>query len=153
MKQKITLQKLENFLFSLADDLRAKMDANEYKNYIIGLIFLKRLSDEFIKAKEQVKKQYQHLPQELQNELIEDKTSYGDMFFVPKEARWWEGYTDKHGQFHPAIKDLKSNIGERLNKAIAAIEENNDRLGGVLKNNIDFNATKGKNNEVIKDSD
>ena len=39
MKQKITLQNLENFLFSLADDLRAKMDANEYKYYIIGLIF------------------------------------------------------------------------------------------------------------------
>ena len=55
IKTKITLQNLENFLFSLADDLRAKMDANEYKYYIIGLIFLKRLSDEFIKAKENVR--------------------------------------------------------------------------------------------------
>jgi type I restriction enzyme M protein len=153
MKQKITLQNLENFLFSLADDLRAKMDANEYKYYIIGLIFLKRLSDEFIKAKDKVQKQYKHLPQELQDELLEDKTSYGDMFFVPKRARWWEGYTDSHGQKHPAIKDVKSNVGERLNIAIADIEENNDRLNGVLKNNINFNSEKGKNNERVKDAD
>ena len=153
MKQKITLQNLENFLFSLADDLRAKMDANEYKYYIIGLIFLKRLSDEFIKAKEEVRQKYKHLPQELQDELLEDKISYGDMFFVPKQARWWEGYIDSHGQVHPAIKDVKSDIGQRLNIAIAAIEENNDRLNGVLKNNINFNSEKGKNNERVKDSD
>lgn len=153
MKQKITLQQLENFLFSLADDLRAKMDANEYKYYIIGLIFLKRLSDEFKKAKIIVEKKYKHLPKDLQEELIEDKTSYGDMFFVPKEARWWEGYTDNHGQIHPPIKDVKSDIGQRLNIAIAAIEENNDRLNGVLKNNINFNSEKGKNNERVKDAD
>ena len=153
MKQKITLQNLENFLFSLADDLRAKMDANEYKYYIIGLIFLKRLSDEFRKAKVIVEKKYKHLPKELQAELIEDKTSYGDMFFVPKQSRWWEGYTDSHGQVHPPIKDVKSDVGQRLNIAIAAIEENNDRLNGVLKNNINFNSEKGKNNERVKDAD
>lgn len=153
MKQKITLQNLENFLFSLADDLRAKMDANEYKYYIIGLIFLKRLSDEFKKAKVIVENKYKHLPKELQEELIEDKTSYGDMFFVPKQARWWEGYTDNHGQVHPPIKDVKSDVGQRLNIAIAAIEENNDRLNGVLKNNINFNSEKGKNNERVKDDD
>lgn len=153
MKQKITLQNLENFLFSLADDLRAKMDANEYKYYIIGLIFLKRLSDEFKKAKVIVERKYKHLPKELQAELIEDKTSYGDMFFVPKQSRWWEGYTDSHGQIHPPIKDVKSDVGQRLNIAIAAIEENNDRLNGVLKNNINFNSEKGKNNERVKDAD
>lgn len=153
MKQKITLQNLESFLFSLADDLRAKMDASEYKYYIIGLIFLKRLSDEFRKAKNIIKNKYKYLPKEQQNKYIEKKRSYGDMFFVPKEARWWEGYTDIHGQPHPPIKDVKTNVGERLNIAIAAIEESNDRLDGVLKNNINFNSEKGKNNERIKDSD
>jgi type I restriction enzyme M protein len=153
IKTKITLQNLENFLFSLADDLRAKMDANEYKYYIIGLIFLKRLSDEFIKAKENVRIKYKHLPKELRDEVIEGQISYGDAFFVPKKARWYEGYTDKHGQFHPAIKDVKHDIGQRLNIAIAAVEESDDRLSGVLKNNVDFNAMKGKNNEVLKDSD
>jgi type I restriction enzyme M protein len=44
----------------------------------------------------------------------------------------------------PALKDLKYDIGNMLNKAIAAVEEENDSLAGVLKNNIDFNAIKGK---------
>ena len=44
----------------------------------------------------------------------------------------------------PAMKDLKDDIGNMLNKAIAAIEDENDALAEVLKNNIDFNAVKGK---------
>ena len=44
----------------------------------------------------------------------------------------------------PALKDLKHDIGNMLNKAIAAIEDENDAIAGVLKNNIDFNAVKGK---------
>ena len=44
----------------------------------------------------------------------------------------------------PALKDLKHDIGNMLNKAIAAIEDENDALAGVLKNNIDFNAVKGR---------
>jgi len=153
MKQKITLQKLENFLFSLADDLRSKMDASEYKYYIIGLIFIKRLSDEFKKAQEDVKKKYKHLPEAFQEKLLEDPMSYGDIFFVDKRARWHEGFVDENGNEQPPLKHLKSNIGERLNKAIAAIEESNDRLNGVLKNNINFNESRGKNNERVKDSD
>ena len=153
MKNKISLRELENFLFSLADDLRNKMDANEYKYYIIGLIFLKKLSDDFKRKQKEIKEKYSHLPNDLLEKILEDPDSYGDTFFVPKIARWYEGYKDKNGKFHPPIKDIKINIGERLNKAIAAIEESNDTLEGVLKNNIDFNATKGKNNQTIKDSD
>ena len=44
----------------------------------------------------------------------------------------------------PPLKHLKHDIGNMLNKAIAAIEDENDALAGVLKNNIDFNAVKGK---------
>jgi type I restriction enzyme M protein len=153
MRHKISLRELENFLLSLADDLRNKMDANEYKYYIIGLIFLKKLSDDFKRKREELKKIYSHLPDDLLQNILEDSDSYGDTFFVPKIARWYEGYKDTNGKFQPAIKDVKTNIGERLNKAIAAIEESNEMLEGVLKNNIDFNATKGKNNQTIKDSD
>ena len=47
----------------------------------------------------------------------------------------------------PALKDLKHDIGNMLNKAIAAIEDENDALTGVLKNNIDFNAVKGRDQD------
>ena len=50
----------------------------------------------------------------------------------------------ENGDQVPALKDLKYDIGNMLNKAIAAVEEENDALAGVLKNNIDFNAVKGK---------
>ena len=80
----------------------------------------------------------------LLKELLEDKTSYGDTFFVPVRARWHESWTDENGDEVPALKDLKQDIGNMLNKAIAAVEDENDALNGVLKNNINFNAIKGK---------
>jgi len=63
---------------------------------------------------------------------------------VPVRARWHESWLDENGDTVPALKDLKHDIGNMLNKAIAAVEEENDALAGVLKNNIDFNAVKGK---------
>jgi type I restriction enzyme M protein len=76
--------------------------------------------------------------------LLEEKNSYGETFFVPLRARWHESWKDENGDEVPALKDLKQDIGNMLNKAIAAVEDENDALAGVLKNNIDFNAIKGK---------
>lgn len=125
------------------------MEASGFKEFIFGMLFIKRLSDEFDHKRQQLKKQYAHIDDPaLLAELMESKTSYGETFFVPLRARWHEPWIDtdtdgKESQVLP-LKHLKQDIGNMLNKALAAVEDANDALAGVLSNNINFNATKGK---------
>ena len=115
----LSVEQLERYLWSAADILRGSIDSSDYKTYIFGLLFLKRLSDRFEEEAEK-----------LVAEGVAETVAWTDPdehpFFVPDRARWG------------AIQKTATNIGEALNKACAALEEQNPALEGVLAG-IDYN--------------
>lgn len=109
----------ENSLWAMADKLRGNIQPGDYKDVVLGLIFLKYISDSF---------------EEKFNELVEegdgfeeDRDAYAEdnIFFVPPSARWNEIKKDAK----------KSTIGQIIDDAMIAIERENKNLKGVLPKN------------------
>lgn len=118
---KLNLQQLETKLWDCANVLRGSLSSAQYMDYIFGMMFLKRMNDQFNLEQEKIKAEKADLPEAFLNELLEDASSY-HTFFVPKQARWEK------------LKNLNLNIGPELDKAFHAIEDEpkNSELVGVL---------------------
>lgn len=110
----------ESQLWEAADTLRGNLDAAEYKNVVLGLIFLKYLSDRF-------DERYQELLQEGYGDE-EDRDCYEEqsIFFVPEEARWATVARAAH----------TPEIGQVIDNAMRSIERENDSLKDVLPKNF-----------------
>ena len=114
----MTLQQLESHLWGCADILRGKIDSSDYKHYIFGLLFYKRLSDVWVEEYEARLKEFND------SELAKDPDEH--RFNIPEGAFWSD------------VRKHSTNIGEYLNAAFHKIEDANLRLQGIFQD-VDFN--------------
>lgn len=120
----IDINDLESWLWEAACKIRGEVDAPKYKDYILPLIFLKRLSDVFDDEMDKLIKEFGD--EEIAEELLEDDHSLV-RFYIPPNSRWEE------------INSQTTNIGEFLTDAVRSIARENPKLQGVI-DIVDFNA-------------
>lgn len=117
-------KQVRDILWRAADKLRGSLDAAQYKEFVLGLIFLKYVSDVFDERRTALEKRLadQGVPEERRAALLEDKGEYAGVFWVPKAARW------PRIAAHAATRD----VGRVLDEAMDAIMRENAALAGVL---------------------
>lgn len=109
----------EEKLWASADKLRNNMDAAEYKHVVLGLIFLKYVSDTFMEKHKELMEEDEEFAEDIDAYMAEG------VFWVPENARW--DYIAKHSK--------QAEIGQIVDNALDLIEKDNDSLRGVLPKN------------------
>lgn len=131
-KKEASTKDFKSVLWASADKLRAQMDAAEYKHLVLGLIFLKYISDTFVQQQQKVLATVSDPESDYylgddpadHQEALEDRDYYTqeNVFWVPADARW-ESLRNQAKQ---------PNIGQLIDKALVAIENENPTLRGKL---------------------
>ena len=118
MGSKLTLPQLESFLWKSADILRGKIDSSDYKKYIFGLLFYKRMSDVWGEEYNAVMKEYE-------DEDIA-RADYNHRFQVPKDCRWEK------------VTEQAENIGQKLNDIFDKLANANSPKLDKIFEDLDF---------------
>jgi len=116
---------LEHWLWDAACEIRGALDAPKFKDYILPLVFLKRLSDVFDDEVEALGAEFGN-PESASSLVDQDHALV--RFYLPELARW------------PSIARRSTGVGEHLTDAVRAVARENPRLQGVI-DIVDFNAT------------
>ena len=132
-----TMKELKDTLWKAADKLRGSMEASQYKDVVLGLIFLKYVSDAFDERQREIRAELEAAGWDAQaiNDTLTDKDEYtgSRVFWVPAEARW------RYLAERAKVAD-GTTIGQRLDTAMDGLVAHNPQLTGALSRmyNRDF---------------
>ena len=126
MTNKLDISTLEQWLWDAACQIRGPVDAPKYKDYILPLIFIKRLSDVFEDEVKRLAEEWGKSIEFVEDLLKKDHSLVN--FYIPEKARWSN------------IAKQSTGMGEYLTDAVRAIARENPKLQGVI-DIVDFNAT------------
>lgn len=122
-----TPKELKDTLWKAADKLRGSMDASQYKDVVLGLVFLKYVSDAFTERREALRAELAGHSEEMVEETLEDRDEYlgSGVFWVDPSARWTT-------LVQQAKAAGEKTIGERINAAMEQLMADNPALAGTL---------------------
>ncbi len=140
-----TMKELKDTLWKAADKLRGSLSASQYKDVILGLVFLKYVSDAFDERRETIRTELaaDGMDESQIEDLIDDPEEYHgySVFVVPPNARW--NFLAENAKGKPAAGgEVAKNIGQLIDEAMDAVMKANPTLGGTLprlynRDNID----------------
>ncbi|EPV8286344.1 type I restriction-modification system subunit M [Vibrio sp. SCSIO 43086] len=172
-QEQLFLKDLESKLWTAADKLRASLDASQYKHAVLGLIFVKYVSDAFMLRQEELKQDFAnpdheyfldpegYTAEELEQEIaieLEQRDYYKEknVFWLPTESRW--KFLQDNGPMVIGGADLVidgqtkkiTSVGHLIDNALEGIERDNQKLKGVLnKHYASLKIDQAKLNELI----